>query len=125
MDLLVELGNSGLKIMNALFNKIYMTGDWPKDFLDVTMIALPKKIQGKKCSDHRTISLISHTEKIIARILSKSLESKSEEVIEVVQFEFQKGKGTSDAIELMRIISERLLDVKEKYVFASWIGKRL
>ena len=59
-----------------------MSGDWPKDFLDVTMIELPKKNQAKKCIDHRTISLISHTGKIVARILSKRLERKIEEVIE-------------------------------------------
>ena len=57
-----------------------MRGDWPNNFLDVTMIALPKKNQAKKCSDHRTISLISHTGIIVARILSIRLES--EEVIE-------------------------------------------
>ena len=38
VDLLKKLGDSGLKIMTALINKIYMSGDWPKDFLDVTMI---------------------------------------------------------------------------------------
>ena len=43
VDLLKELGDNGLKIITALVNKIYMSGDWPKDFLDVTMIALPKK----------------------------------------------------------------------------------
>jgi hypothetical protein len=41
------------------------------------------------------------------------LESKIEEVIED-QFGFRKGKGTRDAIGLMRIISERVLDVKEE-----------
>jgi hypothetical protein len=35
-----------------------MSGDRPQDFLEVTMIVLPKKNQAKKCSDHRTISLI-------------------------------------------------------------------
>ena len=34
-----ELGDSGLKIMSALVNKIYMSGDWSKNFVDVTMIA--------------------------------------------------------------------------------------
>ena len=40
VDLLKELGDSGLKIMTELVNKIYMSGDWPKDFLDVMMIVL-------------------------------------------------------------------------------------
>ena len=77
------------------------------------MIALPKKNQGKKCSDHRTISLISHNGKAVARIISKILESKIEEVIEEDQLGFRKGKGTGNALGLYRIISERVLDDKE------------
>jgi hypothetical protein len=45
-----------------------------------------------------------------------------EEVIEEDQFGFRKGKGTRDGIGLMRIISERLLDVKEEMClcFIDW-----
>ena len=32
VDLLKELGDNGLKIMSTLVNKIYMRGDWSKDF---------------------------------------------------------------------------------------------
>ena len=80
-----------------------------------------KKNQAKKCSDHRTISLILHTGKIVAHILSKRLESKIEEVIED-QLGFRKGKGTRDAIGLMIIISERVLGVKEEMClcFIDW-----
>ena len=108
VDLLKELGDSGLKIITAQIYKIYMSGDLPKEYLDVTMIALPNKNQAKKCSDHRTISLISRTGKMLARILSTRLESKIEEAIEENQFGFRKGKGTRDVIELMRIISEKV-----------------
>ena len=76
VNLLKELGDSGLKIKNGLVNKIYMSGNWPTEFLDVTMIALPKKTRVKKSSDHRTISLVSHTGKTVARILNKRLERK-------------------------------------------------
>ena len=54
-----EMGYNGLKIMTLLVNKIYMSGDWSKDFPDVKMIALRKENQAKKCRDHRKISLIS------------------------------------------------------------------
>jgi hypothetical protein len=50
VDLLKVLGDSGLKIMTALINKIYMSGVWPKDFVDVTMIALPKKTKQKNAA---------------------------------------------------------------------------
>ena len=58
--------------MNALVNKIYTTGDWPKDFLDVKMISLPKKNRAMKCRDHRTICLISQNRKIVASTLRSS-----------------------------------------------------
>ena len=58
VDLLEELGDGGLKMMTSLLNKIYMSGDWPKGFLDVTVIALPKKFLAKKYSNQRSISLI-------------------------------------------------------------------
>ena len=88
------------------------------------MNELPKKNQAKKCSDHRTISIISHTGNIVARILSKRLESKIGEVIEEDQFGFRKGEGARDAIGLMRIISERVLEVKEEMClcFIDWHG---
>jgi len=68
--------------------------------------------QARKCRDHRTISLISHTGKIVARILSKRLGSKIEEVIEEDQFGFRKVKGTRDTIGLMSIISESVLKLE-------------
>ena len=40
VDLLKEMGDSGLKIMTSLVIKIDMSGDWPNKFLDVIMIAL-------------------------------------------------------------------------------------
>ena len=67
-----------------------------------------------KCSHHRTIRLSSYTGKIVACILSKRLESKIKEDVEKDQFGFRKGKGTRGAIRLMKIISERVLDVKEE-----------
>ena len=60
---------------------IYETGEWPKDFTEVTMIALKKKPQATKCSDHRTTSLIAHTAKIVAKILRRRTERKNEDVL--------------------------------------------
>ena len=78
------------------------------------MIALKKKTQTTKCSDHRTISLISHTTKIIANILSRRIERKIEDVLGEDQFGFRRGKGTRDVIGMMRIIAERTLEIDEE-----------
>ena len=62
--------------------------------------------QATKCSDHRTISLIAHTAKIIAEILRRRIERKIEAVLGEEQFGFRRGKGMRDAIGMMRIIAE-------------------
>jgi hypothetical protein len=58
------------------------------------MIALKKKTQATKCSDHRTVSLIAHTAKIVAKILRRRVEKKIEEVLGEDKFGFRRGKGT-------------------------------
>jgi len=77
------------------------------------MIALKKTTQDIKCSDHRTISLIAHTAKIIAKILRRRIERKIEAVLGEDQFGFRRGKGTRDAVGMMRIIAERTLEIDE------------
>jgi len=80
-DVLKLLGAGGLKIMTKLINTIYGTREWPKDFTEVTMMALRKKPQATKCSDHRTSSLIAHTAKITAKMLRRRIENKIKDVL--------------------------------------------
>ena len=121
-EILKVLGNEGIKKLTELINNIYKTGIWPNDFLDVTMIALKKKPDARKCADHRTISLISHVGKVIARIINRRLENKIEAILGEDQFGFRKGKGTRDAIGMIRAITERVQDTKEKIcvAFIDW-----
>jgi hypothetical protein len=114
-DVLKLLGEGGLKIMKKLINTFYETGEWPKDFTEVTVIALKKKPEATKCSDHCTISLIAHTAKIVAKILRRRIEEKIEDEFGKDQFGFRRRKGTRDAIGMLRIISERTFEI----VFAS------
>jgi len=123
-DVLKLLGEGGLKIMTELINTLHKTGERPKDFTEVTMIALKKKPQVTKCSDYHTISLITRTTKIVAKIhiLRRRIKRKIEDVLGEDQFGFRRGKGTRDAIGMLRIISERILEIDvELYVcFIDW-----
>jgi len=121
-DVLKLLGEGGLKILTKLINTIYENGEWPKDFTEVTMIALKKKTQATKCSDHRTISRISHTAKVIAKILRRRIERKIEDVLGEDQLGFRRRRGTRDAIGMMRIIAERNLEIDEelRICFIDW-----
>ena len=86
------------------------------------MIALMKKTQATKCSDYRTISVIAHTGKIAAKILRRRTEKRIEDVFGEDQFGFRRGKGTRDVNEMLRIISERNLEICEELsvCFIDW-----
>jgi len=108
--------------MTKLINTIYETGEWPKDFMEVTMIVLKKKPQATNFGNHRTISLIAHTAKIVAKILRRRIKKRIEDVLGEDQFGFRRGKGARDAIGMLRIISERTLEIDEELCicFIDW-----
>ena len=72
---------------------------------------MSKENKAKKFFDHTTISMIAHTGKIVALILSRRLGNETVEFIEE-QFVFRKRKGTIYTTGLMKI-SESVLEVKE------------
>ena len=51
--------------------------------------------------------------KIAAKILRRRIEKKIEDVLGD-QFGFRRGKGTRDALGMLRIISERTLEIDEE-----------
>ena len=61
-DVLKLFGEGDLKIMAKLINTIYETGEWPKDFMEVTMIALKRS---HKLQNAATIaqSALSHIQR--------------------------------------------------------------
>jgi hypothetical protein len=113
-DVLNLLGEDCLRLMTQLINSMYVTGEWPREFIEVTVIALKKKPKATKCSDHRTISIIAHAAKIVARLLRRRIDRKTEDVLGEDQFGFRRGKWTRDAIGILRIISERTLGIDEE-----------
>ena len=89
---------------------MYVKGIWPSEFTRVVMIPLQKKMNAVECSDHRTISLISHASNILLKIPTNRIEAKARDFKGQIQFGFRKGCGTRDAIGVMRMICERSLE---------------
>jgi hypothetical protein len=122
VEALILLGDDGLNLLTQLINNIYVSGEWPKDFTEVTMVALKEKPKARKCTDHRTISLLAHVAKVVASVIRRRSEKEIEYLLGEDQFGFRKGKGTRDAIGMLRIILERTLDIGEEiYIcFIDW-----
>ena len=58
----------------------------------------PKKGNAKECSNYVTIALISHTSKVMLKILQASLQQYVNRELPDVQAGFRKGRGTRDQI---------------------------
>ena len=61
-------------------------------------ISIPKKGNAKECSNHHTIALISHTSKVMLKILQAKLQQYVNCEIPDVQAGFRKDRGTRDQI---------------------------
>ena len=59
-------------------------------------IPIPKKGNAKECSNYRTIALISHTSKVMLKILQARLQQYVNCELPVVQAGFRKVRGTRD-----------------------------
>ena len=58
----------------------------------------PKKGNAKECSNYHTIALISHTSKVMLKILQTRLQQNMNHELPDVQAGFRKGRGTKDQI---------------------------
>ena len=56
----------------------------------------------KECSKYRTIALISHTSKVMLKILQARLKYYLNQELPAVQAGFRKGRGTRDQIANIR-----------------------
>ena len=73
----------------------------------VRFIPIPKKGNAKECLNYHTITLISHTSKVMLKILQAKLQQCVNHELPDVQGGFRKGKGTRDQIANIRWIIEK------------------
>ena len=61
-------------------------------------IPIPKKRSAKECSNYCTIALISHTSKVMLKMLQARLQQYMNQELPDVQAGFRKGRRTKDQI---------------------------
>ena len=74
------------------------TQQWPQDWKGLVFIPISKKGNAKECSNYHTIALISHTSKVMLKILQARLQQYTDCELPDVQAGFRKGRGTRDQI---------------------------
>ena len=69
VELIKILKDDAVKVLYSICQQIGKTKQWPQDWKRSVFIPIPKKGSAKECSNYRTIALISHTSKVMLKIL--------------------------------------------------------
>ena len=74
----------------------------------ISFIPIPKKSSAKECSNYCTVALVSHTSKVMLKILQVRLQQYVNQELPDVQAGFREGKGTRDRIADIHWIVEKV-----------------
>ena len=74
VELLQILTGDAVKVLHSIHQQIWKTQQWPQDWKRSVTIPVSKKGNAKECLNYCTIALISHTSKVMLKILQARLQ---------------------------------------------------
>ena len=84
---------------------------------ELGFIPIPKKGNAKECLNYHTIALISHTSKVMLKILEARLQQYVNSEFPEVQAGFRKGRGIRDQIVNISRIIEKAREFQKNIYF--------
>ena len=97
-ELFQILKDDAVNVLHSICQQMWKTQQWPQDWKRSVSIPIPKKDNAKECSNYHTIALISHTSKVMLKILQARLQQYMNHELPDVQAGFRKDRGTRDQI---------------------------
>ena len=92
VELFQILKDDAVKVLHSICQQIWKTHQWPQDWKRSVFIPIPKKGNAKECSNYRTIALISHSSKVVLKILQARLQQYMNRELPDVQAGFRKAE---------------------------------
>ena len=118
-DMIKAAGASGTAWVTDLCNAVVKEGKIPDDWSKSWMMNVYKgKGDALECGSYRGIKLLEHVMKILERVI----DSRVRRIVKVddMQFGFMAGKGTTDAIFVVRQLQEKYL-AKNKDLWMAFV----
>ena len=113
-ELFQILQDAAVKVLHSICQQIWKTQlDWKRS----VFIPIPKKGNAKECSNCCTIALISHTSKVMLKILQARLQQYVNHELSDIQAGFSKGRGTRDQIANICWIMEKAREFQKNIYF--------
>ena len=98
VELFQILEDDAVKVLHAICQQTWKTQQWPQDWKRSVFIPIPKNDNAKGYSNYCTIALISHTSKVMLKIIQVRLQQYMNCEFTDVQAGFRKGRETRDQI---------------------------
>ena len=117
VELFQILKDGAVKVLHSICQQIWKTQQWPQDWKRSVFISVPKKGNAKGCSNYHTIAVISHTSKVMLKILQARLQQYLNCERTDVQASFRKGRGTRDQIANICWIMEKAREFQKNIYF--------
>ena len=121
VELFKTLKDDAIKVLHSLCQEIWRTQKWPQDWKRSILIPIPKKGSTKECANHWTVAVITHTSKVMLKILRAKLQQYANQELPDVQAEFRKGKGTRDQVANIHCIIEKAREF-QKNIYLCFIN---
>ena len=92
VELFQILKDDAVKVLHSICQHIWKTQQWPQVWKRSVFIPIPKKGNAKECSNYRTLALISHSSKVMLKILQARLKQYVNCELSEVQAGFRKAE---------------------------------
>ena len=116
-ELFQILKEVAMKVLHSICQQIWKTQHWPQDWKRSVFIPVPKKGNAKECSNYLTTALISHTSKVMLKILQGRLQQYMNHELPGVHAGFRKGRGNRDQIANICWIMEKAREFQKNICF--------
>ena len=110
-----------MKVLHSICQQIWKTQRWSQDWKRSVFIPIPKKGNAKECSNYCRIALISHTSKVMLKILQARLQQDINQEPPDVQARFWKGRGTRDQIDNICWTIEKAREFQKNICFIDYV----
>jgi predicted GNAT family acetyltransferase len=103
----------GVEVLTKICNDMLDGGEMPEEWRNSTLVPLYKgKGNVKECGSYRGVKLLEHGMKVVERVLERRLRDRVE--INEMQCGFMQGRGTVDALYMVRMLQEQYARKKKK-----------
>ena len=115
VELFQILKDDAMKVLHSICQQIWKTQQRSQDWKRSAFIPIPKKGNAKECSNYCTIALISHTSKVMLKILQARLQQHMNHEFPDVQAGFRKVRKSRDQIAYIRWIMGKAREFQKKH----------